>query len=138
MRGSLAPVCAPLAPQRARRGAAPSVAMRVRSAVRRVCECCRIVRRKGRLYVYCSKNPRHKQRQGFATMAHAALADTQQCSGSGCGCGCAPADAHPAAAAALLERCVQCVCERDATRPRPPLARWLRAASAHGHAQSMR
>ena len=121
---SLAPVCALPAPQRARRGAAPSVAMRVRSAVRRVCECCRIVRRKGRLYVYCSKNPRHKQRQGFATMAHAALADTQQCSGSGCGCGCEPAGAHPAAAAALLERCVQCVCERDANRPRRPLALW--------------
>ena len=135
---SLAPVCALPAPQRARRGAAPSVAMRVRSAVRRVCECCRIVRRKGRLYVYCSKNPRHKQRQGFATMAHAALADTQQCSGSGCGCGCEPAGAHPAAAAALLERCVQCVCERDANRPRRPLARGLRAACAHGHAQSMR
>lgn len=132
MRGSLARVCALPAPQRARRGAAPSVAMRVRSAVRRVCECCRIVRRKGRLYVYCSKNPRHKQRQGFATMAHAALADTQQCSGSGCGCGCAPAGAHPAAAAALLERCVQCVCERDANRPRRPLARGLRAACAHG------
>ncbi|MBX9654533.1 50S ribosomal protein L36 [bacterium] len=37
--------------------------MKVRSSVRRICENCKIVRRKGKLVVICS-NPRHKQRQG--------------------------------------------------------------------------
>ena len=38
-------------------------AMKVRTSVRRICENCKIVRRKGRVYVVCT-NPRHKQRQG--------------------------------------------------------------------------
>lgn len=37
--------------------------MKVRSSVRRICENCKIVRRKGYVYVICS-NPKHKQRQG--------------------------------------------------------------------------
>jgi len=37
--------------------------VKVRSSVRRMCEHCKIVRRKGVLRVIC-KNPRHKQRQG--------------------------------------------------------------------------
>ncbi|HEX9653456.1 MAG TPA: 50S ribosomal protein L36 [bacterium] len=37
--------------------------MKVRSSLKRICESCKIIRRKGRLYVIC-KNPRHKQRQG--------------------------------------------------------------------------
>ncbi|HIE10442.1 MAG TPA: 50S ribosomal protein L36 [Kiritimatiellae bacterium] len=37
--------------------------MKVRSSVRRICERCRIVRRKGVVRVIC-RNPRHKQRQG--------------------------------------------------------------------------
>ena len=37
--------------------------MKVRASVRRICENCKIVRRRGRVYVVCS-NPRHKQRQG--------------------------------------------------------------------------
>ncbi|MBY0586197.1 50S ribosomal protein L36 [bacterium] len=37
--------------------------MKVRSSIRRICENCKIVRRKGKLVVICS-NPRHKQRQG--------------------------------------------------------------------------
>lgn len=41
--------------------------MRVRSSVKRLCEHCYTVYRKKRLYVYCTKNPRHKQRQGFHT-----------------------------------------------------------------------
>ena len=41
--------------------------MKVRSAVRRLCKNCRVVRRRGRVYVYCKKNKRHKQRQGFHT-----------------------------------------------------------------------
>ncbi|WWC67036.1 mitochondrial 54S ribosomal protein bL36m [Kwoniella pini CBS 10737] len=38
--------------------------MKVRSSVKRFCDGCSIVRRKGRIYVICSKNPKHKQRQG--------------------------------------------------------------------------
>jgi large subunit ribosomal protein L36 len=38
--------------------------MKVRASVKRICEQCKIVRRKGRVYVICSANPRHKQRQG--------------------------------------------------------------------------
>ena len=40
-----------------------SVAMKVRASVRRVCDKCKIVRRRGVVRVVCS-NPRHKQRQG--------------------------------------------------------------------------
>ncbi|CAH7676111.1 ribosomal protein L36-domain-containing protein [Phakopsora pachyrhizi] len=35
--------------------------MKVRSSVKRMCDGCSIVKRKGRVYVICSKNPRHKQ-----------------------------------------------------------------------------
>ncbi|CUS11788.1 unnamed protein product [Tuber aestivum] len=38
--------------------------MKVRSAVKKLCDCCKSVRRKGRVYIICSKNPKHKQRQG--------------------------------------------------------------------------
>ncbi|MFA6172011.1 MAG: 50S ribosomal protein L36 [Patescibacteria group bacterium] len=37
--------------------------MKVRSSVKVICKDCKIVRRKGRLWVTC-KNPKHKQRQG--------------------------------------------------------------------------
>ena len=37
--------------------------MKVRSSVKKICKDCKIVRRKGRVYVIC-KNPKHKQRQG--------------------------------------------------------------------------
>ena len=37
--------------------------MKVRASIKRICENCKIVRRKGRVYVVCT-NPRHKQRQG--------------------------------------------------------------------------
>ncbi|MCZ6603418.1 MAG: 50S ribosomal protein L36 [Planctomycetota bacterium] len=37
--------------------------MKVRSSVKRLCENCRLVRRRGVLRVICS-DPRHKQRQG--------------------------------------------------------------------------
>ena len=43
--------------------------MKVRSAVKRMCEGCRIVRRKGRVYVVCKRDPKHKQRQGYHTIA---------------------------------------------------------------------
>ncbi len=38
--------------------------MKVRSSVRRICEACKVVRRKNVVRVICSKNPKHKQRQG--------------------------------------------------------------------------
>ncbi|MDP2934219.1 MAG: 50S ribosomal protein L36 [bacterium] len=37
--------------------------MKVRTSVKKICSKCKIVRRKGRIYVICS-NPKHKQRQG--------------------------------------------------------------------------
>ncbi|MGC9525540.1 50S ribosomal protein L36 [filamentous cyanobacterium CCP1] len=37
--------------------------MKVRASVRKICEKCRIIRRRGRVMVICS-NPKHKQRQG--------------------------------------------------------------------------
>ncbi|MCG8448832.1 MAG: 50S ribosomal protein L36 [Pirellulales bacterium] len=37
--------------------------MKVRASVKKMCEKCQIVRRRGVVYVVCS-NPRHKQRQG--------------------------------------------------------------------------
>ena len=38
--------------------------MKVRPSVKKICKNCKIVRRKGRIYVIC-KNPKHKQRQGL-------------------------------------------------------------------------
>ncbi|MBL8811205.1 MAG: 50S ribosomal protein L36 [Planctomycetaceae bacterium] len=38
--------------------------MKVRSSVKRVCDFCKLVRRRGKIFVICSSNPRHKQRQG--------------------------------------------------------------------------
>jgi ribosomal protein L36 len=38
--------------------------MKVRTSIKRLCEACRIVKRRGRLYVVCTKVPKHKQRQG--------------------------------------------------------------------------
>jgi len=37
--------------------------MKVRTSIKKICENCKIVRRKGRVYVVCT-NARHKQRQG--------------------------------------------------------------------------
>jgi large subunit ribosomal protein L36 len=37
--------------------------MKVRASVKRLCESCRVIRRKGIVRIVCS-NPRHKQRQG--------------------------------------------------------------------------
>ncbi|CAN6638139.1 large ribosomal subunit protein bL36m [Trichomonascus vanleenenianus] len=38
--------------------------MKVRASVKKYCSQCYIVRRKGRVYVCCKSNPKHKQRQG--------------------------------------------------------------------------
>jgi len=40
-----------------------SAEMKVKASVKRICDKCKVVRRRGVIYVVCS-NPRHKQRQG--------------------------------------------------------------------------
>ena len=37
--------------------------MKVRASIKKICEHCKMVKRKGVLRIVC-KNPRHKQRQG--------------------------------------------------------------------------
>nr|YP_010512177.1 ribosomal protein L36 [Myrocarpus frondosus]UXL83501.1 ribosomal protein L36 [Myrocarpus frondosus] len=37
--------------------------MKIRASVRKICEKCRLIRRRGRIIVICA-NPRHKQKQG--------------------------------------------------------------------------
>jgi large subunit ribosomal protein L36 len=37
--------------------------MKVKASVQKICEHCKVVRRKGVVRIIC-KNPRHKQRQG--------------------------------------------------------------------------
>ncbi|THW46632.1 hypothetical protein D6C98_03370 [Aureobasidium pullulans] len=50
--------------------------MKVRSSVKKLCDGCKSVRRKGGKYVYiiCSKNPKHKQRYGYHTFGEAGTA----------------------------------------------------------------
>ncbi|HHC08994.1 MAG TPA: 50S ribosomal protein L36 [Actinobacteria bacterium] len=38
--------------------------MKVSASVKKMCEHCRVIRRHGRVWVICPRNPRHKQRQG--------------------------------------------------------------------------
>ena len=38
--------------------------MKIRASVKRICENCKVVRRRGKVYVICKVNPKHKQRQG--------------------------------------------------------------------------
>ena len=40
-----------------------TVTMKMRASVKRVCNKCKIIRRKGLVRIICS-NPKHKQRQG--------------------------------------------------------------------------
>ncbi|XP_057420288.1 uncharacterized protein LOC130714404 [Lotus japonicus] len=44
--------------------------MKVRSSMKKMCEFCMTVKRRGRVYVICSANPKHKQRQGMSTFAN--------------------------------------------------------------------
>jgi large subunit ribosomal protein L36 len=39
-------------------------AMKVRASVKKICEKCKVVKRKGTVRIICPANPRHKQRQG--------------------------------------------------------------------------
>ena len=38
--------------------------MKVRASVKKICDKCKVVRRHGRVYVICSVETKHKQRQG--------------------------------------------------------------------------
>jgi large subunit ribosomal protein L36 len=38
--------------------------MKVRASVKKICEKCKVIKRKGTVRVICAANPRHKQRQG--------------------------------------------------------------------------
>lgn len=38
--------------------------MKVRASVRKMCNQCKIIKRKGVIRVICSADPKHKQRQG--------------------------------------------------------------------------
>ncbi|MDR1705818.1 MAG: 50S ribosomal protein L36 [Clostridiales bacterium] len=38
--------------------------MKVRPSVKPMCESCKLIKRHGVVRVICSKNPKHKQRQG--------------------------------------------------------------------------
>ena len=41
-----------------------SVPVKVRSSVKPICEHCKVVKRDGVTRIICSRNPKHKQRQG--------------------------------------------------------------------------
>ena len=45
------------------KGSPRRIAMKVRSSVKKICEKCKIIKRKGVIRVICV-NPKHKQRQG--------------------------------------------------------------------------
>ncbi|MDE0428062.1 50S ribosomal protein L36 [Candidatus Poribacteria bacterium] len=38
--------------------------MKVRPSVKKMCNQCKIIKRKGVIHVICPSNPKHKQRQG--------------------------------------------------------------------------
>jgi large subunit ribosomal protein L36 len=38
--------------------------MKVRASVKKICDKCKVIRRRGTVRIICSANPRHKQRQG--------------------------------------------------------------------------
>lgn len=42
----------------------PLRTFKVRTSVKKFCKDCYLVKRKGRVYVYCKSNGKHKQRQG--------------------------------------------------------------------------
>ncbi|CAH8390067.1 unnamed protein product [Eruca vesicaria subsp. sativa] len=44
--------------------------MKVKSSVKKRCESCKTVKRRGIIYVICSSNPKHKQKQGYCSIAH--------------------------------------------------------------------
>ena len=49
------------APQQSKKGTVGT--MKVKPSVKKICEKCKIIKRKGKIMVIC-ENPKHKQRQG--------------------------------------------------------------------------
>jgi large subunit ribosomal protein L36 len=43
--------------------------MKVRSAIKKICASCKLVKRGRKQFVICPANVRHKQRQGYSTLA---------------------------------------------------------------------
>lgn len=46
------------------RNGRPGADVKVRSSVKPMCEHCKVIRRNGVVRIICSRNPKHKQRQG--------------------------------------------------------------------------
>jgi ribosomal protein L36 len=42
--------------------------MKVRAAVKKMCDGCKVIKYNKKVYIKCLENPRHKQRQKFSTM----------------------------------------------------------------------
>ncbi|MFO0705138.1 MAG: 50S ribosomal protein L36 [Candidatus Andersenbacteria bacterium] len=38
--------------------------MKVHASIKKICDKCTVVKRRGKLMIICKANPRHKQRQG--------------------------------------------------------------------------
>ena len=38
--------------------------MKVRPSVKPICEYCQVIRRHGKVWIICKRDPKHKQRQG--------------------------------------------------------------------------
>ena len=38
--------------------------MKIKPSVKKRCDGCKVIRRKGKVWIISSKNPKHKQRQG--------------------------------------------------------------------------
>lgn len=41
-----------------------NIHMKVQASAKKRCKDCQVIRREGRVWVICKRNPRHKQRQG--------------------------------------------------------------------------
>lgn len=50
--------------------------MKVRSSVKVMCDGCSVVKRKGRIYIICSKNPKHKQ---VCELVHLVIITSDRC-----------------------------------------------------------
>ncbi len=113
--------------RRLRRCAAALTRLRaqVRASVRKLCDACRIVRRRGTVFVVCDKVPKHKQRQGL----HALSAGAAHAAEAGHAAEGAAHELLPAAAACCAERCAR-------VGMRAACAALLRACSALTHARA--
>ncbi|AKM77804.1 MAG: 50S ribosomal protein L36 [Candidatus Wolfebacteria bacterium GW2011_GWC2_46_275] len=54
----------PATRQKSKVKSSKSFIMKVRASVKKICKDCKSVRRQGRVFIICKKNPKHKQRQG--------------------------------------------------------------------------